>query len=675
MKNTNTLPPSSRILSTLLLAMLLPACGGSGGGGAVDNNAGNDSPIVLNDPPSAVAGRDQDIAKGTQVSLDGSTSTDPDGDSLTYRWEQTYGPDVTGGTGVLGTEQSLSFNAPDEVSTLMFKLVVNDGTVDSEADVVQINIFDDVERAFFVDGDKGDDNTGNGSRQSPYKTLSHAIGKTTVNGEDIYIMTRAEGLSYQESLATLQMKSGSSLYGGYKANWVRDVTKENRSKVAGFSTAIRYAAVNAPSWVSGLDLNAAGPSDANLNVMAVLVETGSTTTLTIENNTLVSSDVRRGKVTAPGSSYGIVVKDIHNVKISANDITTGLGGEGKAGDDTADAGLPGDTGTTGNKSTTGPVPAGVGGGTNYSTGGAGGYYTTPDGQDGACTSIDTETAAGTGGTAGSDSGYSGNDGGKGIDGKTATGPAGMGTPGIAATVISIPINGLFSPVTAGKGGQGHHGCGGGGGGQGGSYDIFITDTTVYGGGGGGGGGGGQGGEGGLGGTSGGASVGIWLFHTGTQSEIANNTIRVGAGGDGGQGRNGGAGGSGGDGGGYGKGGSEGGFTKSGDGGVGGGGAKGGSGGTGGGGAGGPSYGIYVGPNLTTAIMGNNIETSQGGWGGAGGNGADGGASYGVFAANYGRGSVPSMLQNTITLGVGGTGGIGSDADTNGAPGKVGRKNW
>ena len=52
--------------------------------------------FLANEPPVAVASWDpkDGIIEGDLVTLDGSDSYDPDGDDLTYHWEQIDGPDV-----------------------------------------------------------------------------------------------------------------------------------------------------------------------------------------------------------------------------------------------------------------------------------------------------------------------------------------------------------------------------------------------------------------------------------------------------------------------------------------------------------------------------------------------------------------------------------------------------
>ncbi len=48
-----------------------------------------------NSAPNSVAGSAQSVRSGVQVTLNGSASNDPDGDTLSYAWSQTLGPGVT----------------------------------------------------------------------------------------------------------------------------------------------------------------------------------------------------------------------------------------------------------------------------------------------------------------------------------------------------------------------------------------------------------------------------------------------------------------------------------------------------------------------------------------------------------------------------------------------------
>jgi hypothetical protein len=117
-------------LAAIALTTLLAACGGGGGGGGGDNDTPNRAPV-------SNAGADQSVFKGGAVTLDGSTSSDADGNSLSYRWTQSSGPTVSLSS---GTTSRPTFTAPAASGTLVFSLVVNDGRVDSTADTVQVTV-------------------------------------------------------------------------------------------------------------------------------------------------------------------------------------------------------------------------------------------------------------------------------------------------------------------------------------------------------------------------------------------------------------------------------------------------------------------------------------------------------------------------------------------------------
>ena len=79
----------------------------------------------INNPPNSVAGASQTVAAGATVTLDGSGSNDVDGDTLSYAWSQTMGPNVTLSNANTATA---SFVAPSVASDtlLRFELQVSD---------------------------------------------------------------------------------------------------------------------------------------------------------------------------------------------------------------------------------------------------------------------------------------------------------------------------------------------------------------------------------------------------------------------------------------------------------------------------------------------------------------------------------------------------------------------
>ena len=93
--------------------------------------------ITVNGVPVADAGPDQIVQQGATVTLNGTGSSDPDGDTLSYGWVQTGGTTVTL-TGA--TTSQPTFTAPAGPATLTFELTVNDGNGESDTDTVTITV-------------------------------------------------------------------------------------------------------------------------------------------------------------------------------------------------------------------------------------------------------------------------------------------------------------------------------------------------------------------------------------------------------------------------------------------------------------------------------------------------------------------------------------------------------
>ncbi len=92
-----------------------------------------------NHQPAADAGPDQEVGPGASVALTGALSADPDGDALTYAWTQTAGPTVTL-SDAAGPDPAFTAPAVTEDTTLVFRLVVHDGELDSAPDTVLVTL-------------------------------------------------------------------------------------------------------------------------------------------------------------------------------------------------------------------------------------------------------------------------------------------------------------------------------------------------------------------------------------------------------------------------------------------------------------------------------------------------------------------------------------------------------
>lgn len=89
--------------------------------------------------PVADAGTSQSVYIGDTVTLDGSGSTDANGDTLAYLWTLTSVPTDSSATVANPTNSETSF-IPDMAGTYVVQLVVNDGTVDSDPSTVLIQV-------------------------------------------------------------------------------------------------------------------------------------------------------------------------------------------------------------------------------------------------------------------------------------------------------------------------------------------------------------------------------------------------------------------------------------------------------------------------------------------------------------------------------------------------------
>ncbi len=119
-----------RFAAIIFPAALLIACGGGGEDGG--------STTTTNQAPVASAGSNQSVVTGSQVTLDSSSSSDANNDSLTYTWSMNTVPSGSSASLDDSTSASPVFTA-DLDGSYIISLVVNDGTVSSTSDSVTVS--------------------------------------------------------------------------------------------------------------------------------------------------------------------------------------------------------------------------------------------------------------------------------------------------------------------------------------------------------------------------------------------------------------------------------------------------------------------------------------------------------------------------------------------------------
>ncbi len=147
----------------------------------------------VNKAPVANAGTDQTVNEGVVVTLDGSASSDPDNNTLTYSWTAPTGITLNSTTAAKPT-----FTAPEVMTdqNYTFSLIVNDGTVNSTADQVIITV-KQVNKAPVANA--GTDQTVN---EGVVVTLDGSASSDPDNNTLTYSWTAPTGITLNSTTAT-----------------------------------------------------------------------------------------------------------------------------------------------------------------------------------------------------------------------------------------------------------------------------------------------------------------------------------------------------------------------------------------------------------------------------------------------------------------------------------------
>ena len=178
-----------------IFAVLLSAgCGDRGGGYVIESGTSAGPTGPQNYPPVAKAGNPQSIVSGSPVSLDGSQSFDPNGDSLTFVWNLDAKP--AGSNAVLSDSSTVHPTlTPDRSGSYTISLVVSDGKLESSAVTVVITATNtapvanagpnqNVDVGTFVTLDGGASSDPNGHNLTYQWTMNKPSGSAAVLSDD-----------------------------------------------------------------------------------------------------------------------------------------------------------------------------------------------------------------------------------------------------------------------------------------------------------------------------------------------------------------------------------------------------------------------------------------------------------------------------------------------------------
>jgi hypothetical protein len=268
----------------------------------VDVVVSPDTQPPANTPPTADAGADQTVDEETTVTLDGTGSGDADGDTLSYAWTQTAGPDVAL-SDVSAAQPTFTAPEVDDETTLTFELEVSDGTA-NDTDTVSVTV----------------DEAGDG----PPPVAPEGV-TVSLEGED------ADGeISVGQSTTFDVVVSG--VDGGVGAFAVTVDTSD--TSVA----TVTDAAVVAPGSSDDLATTEVDVTNSTATMEAALLDTEDTGNVTVGTVTLTGQSTGAAGVgltvqalgNESGSSY--VAEDVSGASLSVVQLPTVPGGEDTPGD-------------------------------------------------------------------------------------------------------------------------------------------------------------------------------------------------------------------------------------------------------------------------------------------------------------------------------------------------------
>ncbi len=171
-----------------------------------------------NHQPGARIKAPQTSISGQTVTLDGSSSYDPDGDRLSYQWIQVGGPNIALSN---TTSPMLTFIATmvAQPTQFSFQLTVNDGVLSSRARVsVKISPIDDNTSPSIISRSPQADQSGVAPDAEITVTFNEALLESSVESQSLLVNQNSNpvtgSVSYDSSNYTLRYKPAADLFAG-----------------------------------------------------------------------------------------------------------------------------------------------------------------------------------------------------------------------------------------------------------------------------------------------------------------------------------------------------------------------------------------------------------------------------------------------------------------------------
>jgi hypothetical protein len=200
-------------------------------------NAENLAPVAMLAADSLVA------HPGNRLILDGSLSSDPDGDKITYRWSQSDGPDVE----IIGADTvtpTVTIPTLDQNNRITIDLVVSDGEAESNKAfaVIDVQYVEEIENATEQDMPPDEDIGGEGWSATACGSTNAIVDCLTDSSDSTFASSDRPDRTDEQVFSFQKFDDGASTINNHNSstNNIASVTAQVSAKKTGASSFISF---------------------------------------------------------------------------------------------------------------------------------------------------------------------------------------------------------------------------------------------------------------------------------------------------------------------------------------------------------------------------------------------------------------------------------------------------